>query len=217
MNSSPGVAVRPTRTADDWQAVRDLCCRTGNAGSPIESTRWPFFAEFWVGPYQRLVPEWTYVAEGAGQIVGYLTGCPHTFAFRRSCALLVTVPLLLRIARGEYRWNADARRFVRRALGLEKGAEQRLFGRLSATLPRDYPAHLHMNVDASFRNRGTGRQLVDRYIEDLRDRQVTGVHLCCGSAARGFYERLGFEELDRLEFRPGAWVHALGRRLNTRS
>jgi len=215
MNSSEGVTVRVARTADDWQAVRDLCCRTGDAGSPIESSRWPFFAELWVGPYQKVLPGWTYVADVGGQVVGYLTGCPNTSSFRRSCALAVTLPLLVRVGRGVYRWNSDTRRFVRRTLRLETGPEQRLRSRLPRILARDYPAHLHMNVDAQLRGRRIGRRLVDRYCEDLRATQASGMHLFCGAAASGFYARLGFEELTRLEFRPGVWVYALGRRLTS--
>ena len=57
------------------------------------------------------------------------------------------------------------------------------------------------------------RELIELYCEELRASRVRGVHLVCGAAADGFYRRLGFEELARLEFRPGTWVHALGRRL----
>jgi len=78
------VLVRAAKSPADWQAVRSLCCRTGNGGDPIDPTRWPLFAELWIGPYQRLVPEWTYVAEMDGRMVGYLTGCPDTAAFRRA-------------------------------------------------------------------------------------------------------------------------------------
>lgn len=211
MSAAEDVTVRIAKTTRDWEGVRALCCRTGDAGDPIEPSRWPFFAEAWIGPYQRLVPEWTYVADAGGRVVGYLTGCPSTEAFERARAFRLTVPLLLRIARGRYRWNADTRRFLRHALGLETGAEQRLRAALPATLHRDYPAHLHMNVDASCRRRGIGRRLLDRYVADLRASGVAGVHLVCGALPRDFYARLGFEELGRLELRPGVCVHALGR------
>ena len=76
--------VRVARSAEDWADVRSLCCRTGNGGDPIDRKRWPLFAELWIGPYQRLVPDWTYVAEVDGRVVGYLTGCPDTAALRRA-------------------------------------------------------------------------------------------------------------------------------------
>ncbi len=209
MGPASNVTIRTARAREDWRAVRDLCCRTGHVGNPIERSRWPFFAELWVGPYQRVVPGWTFVADGNGSIVGYLTGCPDTRAFRRACRSAVTLPLLLRVARGRYGWNADTRRFVRRALRLERGPEERLLDKLPSRLYLDYPAHLHMNVDAPVRGRGIGRRLFEVYVENLQARGVPGVHLFCGSAATPFYQRLGFHELARVEFRPGVWVHAL--------
>ena len=206
------VTVRPAGTAD-WGAVRDLCCLTANAGNPIERPRWPFFAELWIGPYQRIVPEWTYVAEVAGQVVGYLTGCPDTVAFRRARPLRCTAPLLLRVAAGRFGWGSDPRRFVRRTLRREQGPEERLLARLPAGFLVDYPAHLHVNAAAGWRGRVVGRRLIERYVGDLRARRVRGVHLFCGAAARGFYLRLGFEELGSLPLRSGAGIHALGRRL----
>lgn len=211
--AGPVVTVRAVRAASvDWSAIRDLCCRTGNAGDPIDASRWPFFAEVWIGPYQRLAPEWTYVADGGDRVVGYLTGCPDTRAFRRR-RVAFALPLLVRLVLGRYAWNADTRRVVRRALGLERGPEDALRARGPRGFEASFPAHLHMNVDAGFRNRGVGAALLARFVEDLERRGVPGLHLFCGTAPKAFYVRHGFEELAALEFRPGAWVHLLGRRL----
>lgn len=204
--------VRTARTPGDWPAIRALCCRTGAGGDPIEADRWPFFAERWVGPYQRLLPSWTYVGDAGGEVVGYLTGCPHTAAFRRRRAVLHTLPLLLGVLAGRYGQSRDARRFVRRVLARERDAEEAL-RRRPGNLEAEYPAHLHVNVDAHARGRGLGRALVERFVSDLSPRGVRGIHLYCGTGAVGFYARCGFEELEALEVRPGVRVHALGRRL----
>ena len=66
------------------------------------------------------------MAEANGQVVGYLTGCPDTAAFRRARRLRVTLPLLVRIAFRRYSWNTDARRAVTLALRLRRGVESRL-------------------------------------------------------------------------------------------
>lgn len=205
--------IRAATSPADWAAVREICCRTANAGDPIDPSRWPLFAELWIGPYQRLVPAWTYVAEVEGRVVGYLTGCPDTPAFRRARRFRVTLPLLARIAARRYAWNADARRFIRLALRLERGAEHRLGGTIRLSLGLEYPAHLHMNVDAGHRRQGIGGALIERYAAELRAAGVSGIHLFCGAAARPFYLRHGFRDLGALEARPDRWVHALGRRL----
>jgi hypothetical protein len=207
------VRVRPAATGPDWLAVRELCCRTGDGGAPIDRARWPLFAELWVGQYQRLAPAWTYVAEADGRVVGYLTGCPDTAAFRRARRLRVTLPLLLRVAAGRFTWNADARRLVRLAFRRTRGVESRLAAALPPGLLRSYPAHLHMNVDAGWRRQRIGAALLARYTADLATAHVPGVHLICGAAPRPFYLREGFGDLGSIEVSPGRRIHALGRRL----
>jgi GNAT superfamily N-acetyltransferase len=216
VTEGPGGAatlVRVARSAADWHAVRSLCCRTGDAGDPIDPARWPLFAELWIGPYQRLVPAWTYVAEAEGGVVGYLTGCPDTVALRRAQRLRFTLPLLARIACGRYPWSADARRTVRLALHLRRDTESRLAAALPGGFSRSYPAHLHMNVEAGYRRRGIGSALIERYAHDLQAAAVSGIHLFCGPAPRSFYARQGFTEFAALEISPGHRVYTLGRRL----
>jgi GNAT superfamily N-acetyltransferase len=205
--------VRVAKTAADWAGVRSLCCRTGNGGDPIDPARWPLFGELWIGPYQQLVPDWTYVAEVAGRVVGYLTGCPDTAAFRRAQRFRVTPRLLVSIACGRYAWNADARRTVALALRLRRSTEARLAPRLPAALPRTHPAHLHMNVDADHRGQGIGAALIQRYVRDLAAAGVPGIHLFCGAGPRAFYARNGFTELAAHEMGDGRWIYTLGRRL----
>jgi len=218
VTEAPGATglVRVARTPADWQAARSLCCRTGNGGAPIDPARWPLFAELWVGPYQRLVPEWTYVAEAGDRVVGYLTGCPDTAAFRRARWLRATLPLLAAIACGRYAWNADARRTVELAFGLRTGMESRLATGMPEGLTRTYPAHLHMNVEAEYRRRGIGAALIERYARDLRTAGVPGIHLLCGAEPRAFYARNGFADLGALEVSPGRRIYTLGRRLDAR-
>lgn len=215
MTAASGAAtrVRVATTAADWQAVRSLCCRTGDNGNPIDHARWPLFAALWVGPYQRLAPGWTYVAERAGRVVGYLTGCPDTAAFRRARRFRVTLPLLLGIAVRRYAWTADARRLARLVLRRVRGVEARLGPALPPDFGRAYPAHLHMNVEADCRGQGIGATLIERYARDLAEAGVTGVHLFCGADPRPFYLRQGFTELAVLEVGPERRVYTLGRRL----
>jgi GNAT superfamily N-acetyltransferase len=205
--------VRVAASTADWEGVRRVCCRSGNGGNPIDRARWPLFAELWIGPYQRLAPAWTYLAEAKGGIVGYLTGCPDTAALRRARRLRFTLPLLARIAFGRYAWNTDARRTVQLALCLRRGLESRLAPELPAGFSRAYPAHLHMNVEAEHRGRGIGAALIERYARDLQAATVPGIHVFCGPAPRSFYTRNGFTDIAAIEIAPGRRVYTLGRRL----
>jgi len=192
--------------------VRELCCRTGDNGVPVARERWELFSRIWIEPYQRLLPQWTYVADtGANNIVGYLTGCPDSKKFYRMGRWRVTLPGLIAILFGRYRNSPDAGMYVRRALGMVKSPEQFYSGQISSTLAREYPAHLHINVDADHRRSGICRQLMESYIADLRRVNVTGIHLFCGTEPVAFYRRLGFQVLESVEF-GGTAIFALGRR-----
>ena len=203
----------PGAESDSWAAVRELCCRTGDNGAPIAPERWALFARIWIDPYEKLVPHWTYVAEIGDDIVGYLTGCPDSRTFYRRRRWQMTLPTLIAILFGRYRHSPGAGAYIRRALGMVKSAEQCFSNELSLTLVRDYPAHLHINIDAGHRRAGVGRQLMERYFADLRRADVEGAHLFCGTEPVAFYRHLGFRVLGSVEFR-GTAVFALATRLS---
>lgn len=195
-----------------WRAIREICCRTGDNGEPIAAERWEFFWRLWISPYEKLLPEWTYVAISDGAVVGYLTGCPGSEEFNRERFWRSDLPLLARVACGRYRGVADARAFARRMLGLARPVETRFSRGLRQTLIRSYPAHLHINLDADFRRAGLGRLLIENYLFDLRRSGVAGVHLFCGAAPVEFYRRLHFQVLETVGLRETV-VFALGQQL----
>jgi hypothetical protein len=51
---------------------------------------------------------------------------------------------------------------------------------------------------------------MDLFIEDLKKAGVPGVHLICGDRPVGFYRRLGFDVLARVETAPDAALHVMG-------
>jgi GNAT superfamily N-acetyltransferase len=203
-----------SREPAEWRAIAALCCRTGNDGGEIDRSRWNFFPRVWVEPYEKLYPAWSYVAVAGNVIVGYLTGCPDTAAFARPKYWRVTLPLLMDIARGRYPYstNPDARAFVRHFWRVEKWPEQEFPSALQAIIKREYPAHLHMNVEAADRRTGIGSRLIERYVVNLHAAGVRGVHLQCGGSPLEFYRRHGFHTLGSICFH-GAQVYALGRRV----
>jgi GNAT superfamily N-acetyltransferase len=202
----------PQKHATDWNAVFELCCLTGNDGAPIARERWDLFGRLWVEPYRKILPQWLYVAEAQRGIVGYLTGCPNTGAFGKAKFWRFSLPLLVDIFLGRYRGNREARRFVRQVFRLEKQSERAFSRALRHELQRDYPAHLHMNVDAAWQRSGVGTRLVEAFFSDLRNAHIPGVHLYCDAAPLEFYQRQGFKDLAKIVFH-GVPVYALGLRL----
>ncbi len=182
-----------------WQAVRELCCRTGDNGNPVAPERRESFARVWIEPYEQLLPQWSYVAERNGILAGYLTGCPDTGRFERARRRRIMPRLLMALPLGRYRRVAGAGHFERRAPGTARDVSDFFSGTVRAALEREYPAHLHINVDARWRASGIGRRLVEGYLADLRALGCSGIHLFCGPDPVGFYARLGFQELSRAQ------------------
>jgi len=206
--------IRNSLERDDWKFIRGVCCATAANGDPIDPARWPFFGEWWIAAYEKLRPEWTYVAEREDGIkLGYLTGCPDTREFDRQKRFLADWPLYLKIRSGVFTPNGDTQRWVSRFQGKDRWPEQCFNPEATADVLARYPAHLHINLTTEARGSGTGRALMERYFEDLRAQGVPGVHLYCGDKPLPFYFKTGFRELDRIEFRPGAWVYRLVREL----
>lgn len=183
-----------------WQGVRRLCCLTGNDGEAIAPARWEFFAQVWIAPYQTILPQWSYVAASGDAVIGYLTGCPDTAKFLRQKWLLCDLPQAVRLSAKIASLTPPEKRFLKRVTGLSRGPEHSFPAKLRRALARDYPAHLHMNVDASWRRQGVGRQLVSRYFANLRQANIAGVHLYCGTRPREFYRRLGFVEIGAIRY-----------------
>lgn len=76
-----------------------------------------------------------------------------------------------------------------------------------------YPAHLHINLDAAYRNRGIGARLIDAFAEQVRAAGLPGLHVVTGADQRNirFYHRRGFIEVARTPRKSGEVVF-LGRK-----
>jgi GNAT superfamily N-acetyltransferase len=206
------IKIRSSLEREDWRFIREVCCLTGKGGDPIAVERRPFFAEEWVGPYEKLRPEYGYVAEMGGVKMGYLTGCPETSVFQKEKKWLFDLPLFLRAKFGGFTKNGDRDRFVDRFLGKSLGPEDCFPKEITRAVLDEFPAHLHMNLIAAARGRGIGRALIERYRRDLAEEGVPGIHLYCGKEPLPFYQSVGFRLLDQIEFRPGVIVYRLGSR-----
>jgi ribosomal protein S18 acetylase RimI-like enzyme len=208
---SVDLRVRPYRP-DDRAAVRRVAFLTGYMGEPID-WQWRHaesFCDLITTWYTDREPESLFVAEGRGQVVGYLTGCVES-----------------RRARG---WTAaQAARWLRRGALLRPGVAGFLWrsildlardrGRLPEETLGDprWPAHLHINLLPEARGRGAGAALMRTWLARLRELGVPGVHL--GSfaenhPAHGFFQSQGFafhgepQRVPGFRTREGARMHS---------
>ena len=83
-----------------------------------------------------------------------------------------------------------------------------------ADLCRRFPAHLHVNLTASYRSQGIGVRLIEAFAQAARDAGAPGMHVVTGRGMRNvrFYERCGFVEQGSIERDGGEGVF-LGRTL----
>jgi GNAT superfamily N-acetyltransferase len=65
-----------------------------------------------------------------------------------------------------------------------------------AELCRQFPAHLHVNLTAAYRNVGIGARLVEAFAQAARQAGAPGMHVITGRGMRNvvFYQRCGFVE-----------------------
>ncbi len=187
--------IRPYQPADR-ESIRRLCCETGYLGDPVESLFQDreLFADLFTNAYLDHAPEWAFVAEVDGRVVGYLLGAispRFELALMRS-GLSTTAKMLYRLATGRYAQHPRSRRFVRWLL--TSGFREQ---------PR-HPAnaaHLHWDLSRGFRGRGICLRLWQVYERRLR---AAGVQECYGSffsynkrRPESVYARYGFRVFDR--------------------
>jgi ribosomal protein S18 acetylase RimI-like enzyme len=186
-------AVRPYRPAD-LPALYEICLRTADAGQDASGTYPPqdheLLGAIFAAPYAVLEPDLAFVVDdGSGQAVGYILGTSDTavFAERFRKEWLPTVA---------DRWPAPAG---------EPGTPSELMAHLLHTPQRmvrpdlaGHPAHLHIDLLPGYQRAGHGRALMTAFLAALAAKGVPAVHLSmltANTAARAFYDRLGFTEL----------------------
>lgn len=180
-----------TATADDLDALYEVCLRTGAAGSDasdrFEHPR--ILGQVYVGPYVVLsgcVPL-TYVDELGP--AGYALAAIDTDTFSSEC---------------ERSWWPSLRAAYPDPGPAPATVDQEVMRHIHhpPRPPREvvaaYPAHLHIDLLPRIQGIGLGRKMITRLLEELKARGASGVHLevdINNRRAIGFYRHLGFETL----------------------
>ncbi len=173
----------------DEGALADVCLRTADAGADATGvlTDDRIWAEIFVLPYVAREPRLAFAVEMSGRVLGYVVATSDTEAFEDWF-------------RDEW-WPVHGARFPRpggnpREIEILAYADGRRSGR--EPYGRTYPAHLHIDLLPELQGQGWGRRLIQTIVDELRERDVPGLHLVAGSDNLGalpFYDRLGFSRL----------------------
>ena len=212
---SMAVKTRLFQAADEAR-VRRICFETALYGQSIQPLLddEKLVTDALIGYYLRFEREALFVADVGRTVAGYLAGCADSRRFDRLYRRHV-VPDLLRqfLVRGY--WLRP--RLLRLVLA-NAGTGLRWWRARQAVLG-EYPAHLHINLDASNRKLGIGRMLVEQCLALLDRRGVAGVHISTETdAGRAFFGKVGFDILRTYRIRSVADrspldVTLMGRRL----
>jgi len=179
----------------DRAAVYEICIRTAYAGQDARGHYEDpdVLPEIFAGPYVHLEPELAFVvADDADEAVGYIIGTADTEKFA---------------ARFREEWLPQVTdRYPPLPSGHEPQTPDEIMVYLLHTPERmivpalaAYPAHLHIDLLPAYQAMGWGRRLIETFAAALGAAGVPAVHLGMvteNTAARAFYDRVGFHVVD---------------------
>lgn len=182
-------AVRPYRPGD-LEAVADVCVRTADNGGDsrhLYPDHPDLMPTLFAAPYAYLEPGLAFVLDdGTGRAVGYILGTADTPRFAGAWRTV----WLPRVADRYPLPEGPPRTPAQEMIALLYHPERMVRPEVAA-----YPAHLHIDLLPDWQRRGFGRVLMHAFLDALRDKGVAAVHLSmltANTAARAFYDRLGF-------------------------
>ena len=187
-----GLQVR-TAALRDTNDLHAICLKTGAGGKDASALYDDpkLIGHIYAAPYVSLPGCISFVAEDRQGVLGYAVGVPDTRTFERRLesdwwpGLRMTYP---EPAGDRAGWSHDERR----AWMIHHPRP------VPEDIVCDYPAHIHMNLLSRARGRGVGTRLLEVWIEEAKNLNVTGVHAGVGAANRAglkFWSARGFAPL----------------------
>jgi ribosomal protein S18 acetylase RimI-like enzyme len=186
--------IRPYQ-ATDRKAVMRIGADTAFFGAPIEAYMEDrnIFLDSFYAYYTDVEPEHGWVACADEKVIGFLMGCTDSSSHAGKYIHFILPRLLGNLIHGKYHFGKKTFKYM---LGLLGGFFRNEF---PSADHKTYPAHLHINVDETWRGNGLGKRLINAYLKQLRAMGVSGVYLettSLNEAACMLYEKAGFHLLD---------------------
>lgn len=182
--------IRPFRS-DDLDALYGISLATGLAGGDASHLYADarLMGHIYAAPYALLEPLLALVVEDSEGVAGYAVGTTDTTAWERRLEQLWWPPLRERYALPSQAdasaWTSDQRR----ALMIHHPS------RTPASIVREYPAHLHLNLLPRLQGRGVGTQIFERWMAMAGS---PALHVAVNRANTGgaaFWRKRGFAGL----------------------
>jgi len=186
--------------ACDRGAVRRLAvaCADPRIAPACLSSHYGLVADVLTRYYLDFEPEACWVADDpVTGVVGYLFGCLSTARRCRVMASRIVPPVILRAFLSGVVFSCPLGRLA--WAGLRTWTSRHT---VKTRATRAYPAHLHVGMREDYRRSGLGRELVLRFVEQVRDEGIAGIHVSVVRAnlpARMFFRDVGFDVLEKYE------------------
>jgi ribosomal protein S18 acetylase RimI-like enzyme len=179
--------------SDHRAGVRTISCATALLGGPLTGcfAGDETLADVLTLYFTDYEPKSCLVAIDERGVVGYVIGTKNAAAVRRVFSTRILPRLAAKaVLRGVLFRRKNLEFVVHSVSGFLKGEFS------TSRVSDEYPATLHINVDARGRCRNVGSALLEHYLEFLKGEGATGVHVSTMSErARSFFERHGFRVL----------------------
>jgi len=141
--------------------------------------------------YIEFEPESCFVAEANGRVVGYIIGTLNMARMNYVYSVKILAPLLIKAVKHGAFFRKKTMLFIWNYLQSVLKGEF-----LVPNFTREYPSTFHINVDQGLRGMKIGSQLIERALQLLRDKQVSGVQFSTMTdEAKDFFVRQGFQVL----------------------
>lgn len=182
--------IRPYRSGDR-AALYDVCVRTAHQGGDSRHI-YPdhdLMPSVFAGPYLHLEPDLAFVLDNGDRAVGYILGTADTptFVTKYRASWLPALEARYPAPNGPPRTPTES------IVALIHDPERMVLPELAA-----YPAHLHIDLLPAYQRQGHGRALMRAFLSTLSRNGIPAVHLgmvTANTAARAFYDRVGFHEI----------------------
>jgi ribosomal protein S18 acetylase RimI-like enzyme len=212
-NSKPDISIQPF-VAENTAPLLQIAADTAFFGEPVEAFLEDrnLFCDIFYRYYTTLQAKYCWVAVDHLNVVGFLAGCPDTRSLARQWLSSILPGVLSNVVHGKYMIGTLTRHYLYSLVRMQ------LMERAPAVDLALYPAHLHVNLDANWRGMGIGGKLLQRYIEQLSQEHVPGVHLSTTDQNRSackLYEQMGFQLLG--SHTTHVWAHLINHPVEHRS